>query len=187
MKVSQSTRKLTVMGMMAAISVLLVYLIRFPLLPAAAFLEYEPADIPIYICTFLYGPLSGFVLTIIVSLVQGVTVSAGSGIIGIVMHIFSTGSFALIAGFLYRRKKDTKTAIISLLAGIIVMTVMMCILNLILTPIFMGVPRDAVLQMIVPIIIPFNLLKAGINSLVTLITYKKIGYFALKNLNVGNI
>ena len=66
------------MGMMAAISIILVYLIHFPIFPAASFLEYDPADIPIFICTFLYGPLSGFILTVIVSFIQGFTVSAHS-------------------------------------------------------------------------------------------------------------
>lgn len=181
MKVLQSTRKLTVMGMMVALSVILVYFIRFPLLPAAPFLEYEPADIPIFICSLIYGPLSGVMLTIVVSIVQGVTVSANSGIIGIIMHIFATGSFALISGIIYSHKKNRKSAALALMVGVIVMTIMMCILNILLTPIFMGVPRNTVFQMILPIIIPFNLLKAGINSIITFIIYEKIGDLAFKN------
>lgn len=177
MKTIQSTRKLTVMGMLAALSVILVYLIRFPLLPAAAFLEYEPGDIPIFITAFLFGPISGIIVTIVVSIVQGFTVSASSGIIGIIMHIFATGSFVLISGILYSRKKNRKNAVIALVAGTIVMTVTMCIWNIIFTPIFMGLPRSEVLPMIIPTILPFNLLKAGINSIITFITYKKISNF----------
>lgn len=56
MERSSQLRKLTTMGMMAAVSIILVYLIHFPIFPAASFLEYDPADIPIFICTFLYGP-----------------------------------------------------------------------------------------------------------------------------------
>ena len=168
-----STRQLTTMGIMAAISVILVYMIHFPLL--VSFLEYDPADIPILICTFVFGPLSGFVLTVIVSIIQGATVSASSGIIGILMHIFATGSFVLVAGNIYKRNKNRKTSIVALIAGIITMTVTMCIWNLIFTPLFTGFSVGEVAQMLVPIIIPFNLLKAGINSAVTFITYKKIG------------
>lgn len=177
MKALQSTRKLTVMGMLAAISVILVYLIRFPLLPAATFLEYEPGDIPIFIATFLFGPLSGIVITIVVSFIQGFTVSASSGIIGIIMHIFATGSFVLAAGCIYNRKKNRKYAVLALGAGIVVMTVTMCLWNIVFTPIFMGVPRSTVLPMIIPMILPFNLIKAGINSIITFITYKKISEF----------
>ena len=71
--------------------------------PAAAFLEYDPADIPILIGTFAYGPIAGFILTIVVSLIQGSTVSAGSGVIGIVMHIVATGSCTLICGTIYQK------------------------------------------------------------------------------------
>ena len=54
-----------------AISVALVYLIHFPIFPAVAFLEYDPADIPILIGTFVFGPLSGIVLTVVTSVITG--------------------------------------------------------------------------------------------------------------------
>ena len=72
---------------MAALSVILVAMIHIPVfLP---FLEYDPADIPIFITTFAFGPLVGFILTVIVAVLQGITVSASAGIIGIMMHIFA--------------------------------------------------------------------------------------------------
>ena len=97
-----STRKLTAMGLMAAVSVMLVAVVHFPIFPAAPFLEYDPADISIFICTFLYGPVSGLLLTLVVSVIQGLTVSAASGPIGIIMHIFATGTFVLVSGNIYR-------------------------------------------------------------------------------------
>ncbi len=77
-----STRQLVSMAMLGAISIVLVSVVHFPLIPAAAFLEYDPADIPILIGTFAYGPLAGLLMTIVVSIIQGVTVSAQSGPIG---------------------------------------------------------------------------------------------------------
>ena len=67
---SNPIRRLTTMGMMAAISVVLVYLVHFPIFPVAPYLEYDPADIPIFICTFLYGP-AGFLLTVLASPFRG--------------------------------------------------------------------------------------------------------------------
>lgn len=177
MSISKSTRQLTTMGIMAALSVILVYMIRFPLFPAAPYLEYDPADIPILISTFVFGPVSGFVLTVIVSVIQGFTVSANSGIIGVLMHIFATGSFVIVTGNIYKRTKTRKAAIVGLIAGVITMTVMMCLLNIIFTPLFSGVSVDVVINMLIPIIIPFNLLKAGINSIITFITYKKVANY----------
>lgn len=69
-----STRQLVSMAMLGAISIVLVSVVHFPLIPAAAFLEYDPADIPILIGTFAYGPLAGLLMTIVVSIIQGVTV-----------------------------------------------------------------------------------------------------------------
>jgi riboflavin transporter FmnP len=170
-----TARKLTTMGMLSALGVVFVALVHFPLFPAAPFLEYDPADIAILIGAMLYGPLAGFLLTVLVSLLQAVLLSAGSGWIGFVMHVAATGAMVLVAGNLYRHSKKTMAhAAISLGAGALTMTAVMAGMNLLLTPLFMGTPIDAVLQMMVPIILPFNLLKAGINCLVTFLIYKPI-------------
>ncbi|MBC8584435.1 ECF transporter S component [Youxingia wuxianensis] len=175
MKASQATRKLTTMALLAALSIVLVALIHFPLFPSAAFLEYDPADIPIFICTFLFGPMSGLGLTLVVSIIQGTTVSALSGPIGIVMHFLATGSFSLLAGNIYKRNHTRQGALIALVCGVLVMTTVMVGCNLVFTPIFMGTPVDVVIDMLVPVIIPFNLLKATINAVITYFVYKPLG------------
>ena len=81
------TVKIAKMGVLAAISIILVYFVRFPIFPAVPFLEYDPADIPILIGGFAFGPLAGILLTVIVSVIQGLTVSAASGIYGILMKL----------------------------------------------------------------------------------------------------
>ena len=98
MSQQKNSVKLAKMGMLVAISVILVYFIHFPIFPVVAFLEYDPADIPILIGTFAFGPLAGLLITVVVSLVQGLTVSAASGAYGIIMHIIATGTFVLVAG-----------------------------------------------------------------------------------------
>jgi len=174
MRSSANVRKLTTMAMLVAVSVLLLSVIHFPVFPAAAFLEYDPADIPIFIGTFIFGPAAGFAITVAASIVQGLTVSAASGVIGILMHIAATGSFVLVAGSIYKYKHTFKGAIVSLICGTVTMTIVMCIWNYIMTPIFMGAPREVVAAMIVPVIIPFNLIKAGANSAITVLVYKRL-------------
>ena len=112
--VSANTRKLTTLAMLAALAIVLVALIHFPLVPAAPFLEYDPADIPIFIGTFLFGPAAGLALTAVVCVIQGVTVSAASGPIGIIMHFLATGTFVLLAGNLYRAHRTRKAALLGL-------------------------------------------------------------------------
>lgn len=176
-----STRVMVSLAMLAAISVILVSAIHFPLIPAAAFLEYDPADIPILIGAFAFGPVAGLLLAIVVSVIQGMTVSAGGHIIGIVMHIFATGGCAFVAGSIYKKNKTRKNAVLALVAGALVQTVAMVIMNMIFTPLFMGQPLEVIIGMLVPVIIPFNLLKAGINCTMTFLLYKSISHLLKGN------
>ena len=167
--VSANTRKLTTLAMLAALAIVLVALIHFPLVPAAPFLEYDPADIPIFIGTFLFGPAAGLALTAVVCVIQGVTVSAA-----IIMHFLATGTFVLLAGNLYRAHRTRKAALLGLAAGTLAMTAVMCVCNLVFTPLFMGSPVGEVVKLLLPAIIPFNLAKAAINSVITYLVYKPI-------------
>jgi len=160
------------MAILAAISVVLVFLLHFPIFPTAAFLEYDPADIPILIATFAFGPLAGISVTIVAAVVQGLTVSAQGGLYGILMHIISTGSYVLVAGFIYRFKRSHIGAGISLVCGVLVSAAVMVVANLIITPIFMGAPVEMVKGMLLPVIIPFNLIKSGVNGALTMMLYK---------------
>lgn len=167
-------QKLSFMSMLAAMSIMLVMLVHFSIIPAAPFLEYDPADIPILIGSFLFGPWSGLMLTVVVSVIQGLTVSASSGIIGILMHIFATGIMSVTAGLIYKRKKTIKSAVVALVVGALAMICSMVVWNIILTPVFMGVDRSVVMGMIVPAILPFNAIKAGLNCVVTFLIYKPL-------------
>lgn len=176
---NKKTVRLAKMGMLVAISVVLAYFVHFPIIPGLSFLEYDPADISIFIGTFAFGPLGGIALTVVTALIQGVTVSAGSGAYGIIMHIIATGTFVLVAGNIYRTHKTRKGAMISLAAGIISWVVVMFFANLVITPLFMGVTRDVVMGMM-PLILLFNFIKAGINSVITFFLYKRISGFLHK-------
>ena len=169
-----SIRQLTQMAMLAAISIVLVFFIRFPIIPAAPFLEYTPGDIPLMMAAFLFGPAYGLILTVIAAIIQGITVSAHSGPIGIIMNILSGGSFVIVAGLIYSKSpsKNTKVVICALLAGVVATTITMIGWNLIFTPIFMGVPREVVFNMVLPVFLPFNIIRSGINSVFTFLLFK---------------
>ncbi len=118
-----NTRKLTTMAILTALSVCFVALIHFPIFPAVAFLEYDPADIPILICGFAFGPAAGFIVTLIAAFIQGFTVSAQSGIYGIIMHIVATGAYVLSSSLFYRKHKTKKMAAVAIGIGTLTMVV----------------------------------------------------------------
>ena len=86
------------LALLCALSILLMFVVRFPIFPAAPFLEYDMGDVPILIGTFMFGPVSGLLITVVVSVLQWLIVSPQSGWVGGVMHIVATGAFVLIAG-----------------------------------------------------------------------------------------
>ena len=167
------TKKIAALSMLAAISIVGVMLIRFSIFPQVSFLEYDPADVPIFISTFAFGVVPGMILTAVVSVIQGFTVSAGSGIIGIVMHILATGTFVIVAGLFYKKKKTRKRAYAALALGVVSMCAVMTLWNLIITPIHMGLPHGAIFPFM-PYIIAFNFIKAGINAVLTAVLYKRV-------------
>lgn len=171
----KKTIRLAKMAMLVAISLLLVN-IHFPIFPPIAFMEYDPADIPILIGTFAFGPGAGILITVVTAVLQGLTVSASSGLYGILMHIVATGTYVLVAGFIYKLHKEKKGAVKAIIAGTLAMTAIMVPANYIITPFFMGVPADAVTAL-VPFIIAFNLIKAGVNGAITFLVYKRVSKF----------
>ena len=166
-------RKMVTLGVLAALSIVFMTVVKFPIIPAAPYLIYEPADVPILVGTFLFGPLSGLAITFVVAAIQATAFST-DGLVGFVMHMLATGTFVIVAGLIYKKFHNIKGAIAALTAGTLSMTVMMVFANLIIQPYFYGVPYDAVKAMVVPALIPFNLIKAGVNSVITLVVYKAI-------------
>lgn len=180
MNVSKKTNTIAKLGVLGAISIVLVALIHLSIFPAVSFLEYDPADIPILLGTFALGPWAGLALTVVVSVIQGVTVSAASSWYGIVMHVIATGTYVIVAGLIYKNHKTKKGAIVSLICGTLSMAAVMIPANLLLTPIYVqmvGVPAEAAKPMVIGLlgwIILFNIFKAGVNSIVTFFVYKRV-------------
>lgn len=167
----KKTLSMATVAILAALSVVMLLVIpTIPLFPAAPFLRYDMADVPILVGSFLLGPLSGFVILVIASAIQAFPMGM-DGILGFTMHVLATGTLLLVASTIYRRKPSFLRLVVGLILGSIGMTVVMIGWNLIITPIFLGAPMQTVLDMLVPIIIPFNLIKSGLNSAITAVVF----------------
>ena len=176
---NERLKRLVVLAMLAAISVVLVWAVHVPLIPVVSFLEYDPADVPILIATMAYGPVAGVVLTVVVSVIQGLTASAGSGVYGIIMHIIATSTLVLVAGTVYRLRHTRGGAVLGLVLGTLAMGLVMMPANHFITPAFTGWPVAQVDALLIPGILPFNLLKAGLNSGVTFVVYKTVSRYLI--------
>lgn len=165
-----NTKKLTTLAMLAALAYLIMVVGRIPMV---LFLSYDPKDVIIAIGGFLFGPLEAFAISFVVSLIEMFTVS-DTGIIGAVMNLVSTCSFACMAAIIYKKNHTLKGAIIGLLCGVVAMVVVMLLWNYLLTPIYMGYPREAVAAMLPTTFLPFNLIKGGLNAAITMLLYKPV-------------
>ncbi len=170
-----SIKTVAVLAVFAALAYALMFVSRYlpPLIPAVPFLKYDPKDFVIVIAGFVFGPVAAIILTVIVSLIEMITVSS-TGVIGLAMNILSTGFFVIPATLIYRAKRTTVGAVVSLLLGAVSMTVIMLLWNYLITPLYMTVPRETVAKLLLPAFLPFNLIKASINAALALITYKPI-------------
>jgi len=164
------TKKITIIAMFCAIAYVAVTFIR---IPVVSFLKYEPKDVIITIGAFMMGPFTGFVISLIVSAVEMFTIS-DTGPIGLLMNVIATCAFSCTAAYIYKKNHSMKGAVTGLFAGLLLMTASMLLWNYLITPLYMNVPRDVVSAMLVPVFLPFNLLKAGINMALTILLYKPV-------------
>ena len=164
-------KALLCMAMLTALAVAADMFLRIP--GIGGFLTYEPKDVILTIGAFIFGPIAGLIMSLLVCLIEMVTVST-TGPIGLLMNFLASAVFVGVSSVIYWRKKTLSRAIVGLIAGSLSMLLIMLLWNYIITPIYMGVPREAVLEMFLPLLIPFNLLKAGLNSALILFLYKGV-------------
>ena len=164
-----SARRPATVGMLCAVAY--VVMLIGQIVPPVMFLSYDPKDVIIAISGFIFGPLTAVFITVVVDLVEMVTVSS-TGVYGFIMNTVQTCSFVVPAVLIYQRWRTSKGAIGGLAAAVASMTAMMCLWNYIVTPFYMGQPREAVAAMLPTLFLPFNLVKGTINAGLTLLLYK---------------
>ena len=170
-KTSERIRALVCMAMLCALAVAADIFLRIPNI--GGFLTYEPKEVILTIGGFIFGPIAGIAMSLIVCFIEMITVS-NSGVIGLLMNFLASGVFIGVSTVIYSRKKTQRRAIVGLIAGSLSMLAIMLLWNYIITPLYTGLPREAVLGMFLPLLIPFNLLKAALNSALILFLYKGV-------------
>lgn len=169
---NSKTKKITVTALLCAMAMILNLLISFPIVPAVSFLKFDPKDIIIVIGGFIYGPGTSLVISLITSVLE--LLFRGGTILDVLMNVIASCTFACTAAFIYKKIHTKNGAFMGLLAGTMFNVLSMVLWNYIVTPIYYGMPREAVVGLLLPGIVPFNLLKCGINSAVVLLIYKPV-------------
>lgn len=187
-------RKIAFTAMFGAIAGILMNF-DFPLPFAPNFYKLDFSEVPVLIGAFAFGPVVGALTELVKILVHFVLKGTQTAGIGELANYLIGISFAVPAGFIYRRSKTRKSALIGMAAGTVIMCAVGCLVNAyILLPTYAAafkMPVDALIEMghavnasvnslfgfVMLCVAPFNLLKGVIVSIMTFLLYKRISRF----------
>lgn len=162
--------KLSFAGIFAALAYISTFVIY---ITVAGFLTYDVKDALITVCSMILGPIYAIAISLIVSFIELITVS-GTGFWGFLMNFISSSVFAATAAFIYKRKGKLSAAFWGLGVAVIATTAVMILMNIVITPIYVHQPREAVISLIPTILLPFNLTKSVLNAGIVLALYKPL-------------
>ncbi|HHV79788.1 MAG TPA: ECF transporter S component [Firmicutes bacterium] len=151
----------------------LLMLYETPILMSATFLKWDPGDIPALIGGFAMGPGAGVLIQLLKALIFQLSGKNSTGIVGLAALLLAGITFTLSASLVYRYLHTRAGAILSLIAGSVAMTAVMVFANwLVFLPLW-GIPAEQIPGLVLSAVLPFNLLKGAISSVITFALYKK--------------
>lgn len=186
-----TTRTMVKISALSVIAFILM-LLDFPLWFTPPFIKFDISDVPSLIGSFAMGPMAGVLVQLLKNLLDLFIDGSDTAAIGELANFIVGSIFAYSAGLIYYKNKTLKTAIIGMIVGTLTMTVSISLINYyIMIPFYakaFGMPIDSIVAMgsavnkyvvdfkslIIYAIVPFNLFKGAVVSLVTLILYKRV-------------
>ena len=171
-----NTADLTYTSLMAALAIILSYFPEIPFpMPVAPWLKLDFAFVPMLLIGFSMGPVYS-VMTLLITNVVRLLGTATFGV-GQLANILMGLSFLALPAFLYQKRRTLKTALLGTMIGIVLMTVMGVVTNrYLLVPVLLGdkIATFPMTDYLIKAIIPFNLIKGGINGAITFVLYKRL-------------
>lgn len=167
-------------------------LLEIPLFFAPDFYKLDLSEMPILICTFYLGPVAGVSAELLKVIVKLLLKGTTTAFVGDFANFVVGCSFVLPASVIYHAHPGKKTALAGMIAGTMIMTIFGSAFNAIyLLPKFsvlFGIPLDAIVGMgtavnkainsvstlVLFAVVPFNLLKGVVVSILTFLLYKRI-------------
>ena len=151
-----------------------IVMLASKLMPSVyGFLDFDFKDVIICIGGFTFGPMAAAIIAIMVAFIEMITISS-TGFWGFLMNALATCAFCCTASFLYKKLHTKKGAVLGLTCGLVALVAVMLLWNYLITPIYQGMPREAIVDLLVPVFLPFNLAKGGMNMAATLLIYPPV-------------
>ncbi len=163
-----SYKTIASIAMLSALAFLARLIFKIPV----SFLTFDIKDSIIALGGMIFGPVSGVVIALLVSLIE--MIISETGPIGFVMNFISSAAFAGTAALIYKFKRTFNGAIIGLFSAVGTTTAVMLLMNLLLTPIYQNVPVNVVIDMLPTLFLPFNFAKTLLNAAIVMLIYKPV-------------
>ena len=190
-------KNIALIAIFSAIAAVLM-LFDFPLAFAPSFMKLDFSDIPLVVGSYILGPINAVIMVAMKILVKLSIKGTSTVFVGEIANFISSLCFVLPGSIIYIKHKTKKRAVIGLLLGIIISSVITTVLNAtILFPMYMklfNIDEVALLGMIQLVnsnvnsfttamiysIFPFNIFKYSLDSVIVLAIYKRISNFIKK-------
>ena len=190
-KTQSSLRYIVKIGVLAAMATVLM-LFEFPLPIAPSFYELDFSEVVVLIGSFSLGPVAGILIELIKIVVNILINGTDTFFVGELANFLMGCSFVLPAAMVYYRKKTLKRALVGMSIGTLSLCVVGALCNyFIMIPAYVylaGFPMNAIIGMgtainpaitdlvtlIIIAVVPFNLIKGILCSVLTALLYKRV-------------
>ena len=163
-----STRRIAMYALFVALAMALSF-IEFPLMPAAPWLKYDPSGVVCLVAGFAFGPSAAVIVSVLGFLPHLFTNPWGT-----LMAVLVALALSVPAALIYRRRRSRMSAFIGILVGSVIALVVVLAANLVITPMYAHMTMQQVAALIVPVLLPFNIIKFVLNGVITFLIYKPV-------------
>ena len=173
-----TSKKLSInikIGILSAIAFILM-MFEVPIVPAFPWLQIDLSDVPALIGAFAFGPVAGVVIELLKNVLKMLLMGTSTGGVGEIANFLIGIAFVVPAAIVYKKGNTKKLAIVGMLVGTVAIVLMGILANIfILLPLYgMKMTATQLTSYIIVGIIPVNIIKAVLDSVVTYILYKKL-------------
>lgn len=163
-----STRNIAIYALFVALAMALSFL-EFPLIPGIAWLKYDPSGIVCLIAGFIFGPMAAAVVSVL-GFLPHLFMDPWGTLMGVAVAL----SLSVPAAAVYRRRHTRAGAVLALVTGSLVALAVAIGGNLVITPFYAHMTVAQVAALILPALLPFNVVKFAIHGVVTFLVYKPV-------------
>jgi riboflavin transporter FmnP len=188
MKKNLNTKNMLMISLLSAISAILMCLeISVPFMPI--FIKMDLAEIPVMIGGLMFGFYGGVIIAVLKIIIKLLFIGSSTAFIGEIVNLICSILYILPCLVYYHYKKDLK---IGLLLCTVICAISVVIINYFVTfPMYcnlFGFTIESIIEMFKMLnpyvkdtltmmlfsLIPFNLIKYGINSILVYLIYKRL-------------